>query len=156
MISVPINPLGPPSMAIKALQAGTNMVQHYPDPDARGLMIKSSRHLNVPPENLLPDNGGAEIIYALGRSLKPGRLVLPVPTFSEYRTAFGKIPTKSIPLDPRNNFALLVGLLAETMHPGDVIFICNPNNPTGYLVNRIDQNCCNWQNGRRKQEPSWW
>ncbi|MBM7854332.1 threonine-phosphate decarboxylase [Desulfohalotomaculum tongense] len=134
--SANINPLGPSPLALEAMRKGISLVQHYPDPDARDLKIKLSRYLEVPGENLLLGNGGAEIIYALGRALNPRRLVLPVPTFSEYRQALPRVPVKFIPLPAGSDFALPVDQIKRIMQPGDAVFICNPNNPTGYLVSR--------------------
>lgn len=134
--SANINPLGPSPMAIDALRKGISMVRHYPDPDACGLKIKLSRFLNVPVGNLLLGNGGAEIIYALGKSLNPKRLLLPTPTFSEYRLALPEVPVVNIRLSSQDKFALPIQLIEKILQPGDALFICNPNNPTGSIVSR--------------------
>ncbi|MBO8138069.1 MAG: threonine-phosphate decarboxylase [Desulfotomaculum sp.] len=132
--SANINPLGPPPTAVEAIKDAAELVKHYPDPDASLLKYKLSRYLNIPEETLLLGNGGAEIIYAACRALKPKRLVLPVPTFSEYRQALPGLPARYVYLEPENNFTLPVEKIMKLIRPGDVAFICNPNNPTGYLA----------------------
>ncbi|MTI82035.1 MAG: threonine-phosphate decarboxylase [Firmicutes bacterium] len=136
--SANINPLGPSPFALEAIHKGIDMVQHYPDPEATELKMKLSHYLSVPENNLLLGNGGAEIIYALCRALNPKRLVLPVPTFSEYREALSRVPIEPVFLQAENNFALPVELISKTMQPGDAVFICNPNNPTGFMVSKSE------------------
>jgi threonine-phosphate decarboxylase len=136
--STNINPLGPSPLAIDAMRRGICMVRHYPDPDALRLKLKLSRFLNVPMENLLLGNGAVELIYALCHVIKPKRLLLPVPTSGHYHAAMPDIPVKPIILSAQDAFALPVQLLASTIEPGDALFICNPNNPTGNIVSRKD------------------
>lgn len=136
--SANINPLGPSPLAIEAMHDGIKLVQNYPDPEAKELLASLSQYLELPQGNLLLGNGGAEIIFALGRHLKATRLVLPVPTFSEYRFACGDVPVVNVPLRPHDNFRLPVEHIKRIVKQGDVIFVCNPNNPTGSLVSRED------------------
>lgn len=136
--SANINPLGPSPMAMEAMRKGICFVRHYPDPEACRLKIKLSQFLSVPKDNLVLGNGSNELIYALARVLQPKRLVLPAPTFSEYATAFSDVPLKTVHLDCDNGFVLPVELLADTLKKGDVLFVCNPNNPTGYVTPKGD------------------
>lgn len=132
--SANINPLGPSPMAIEAMRRGICLVRHYPDPDACRLKMKLSQFLSVPKDNLVLGNGSNELIYTLARVLQPKRLVLPVPTFSEYTASLPGVPIERIQLDRNDGFALPVEVLADTLKPGDVLFLCNPNNPTGYVT----------------------
>lgn len=132
--SANINPLGPSTQALKAIEKALIKIKHYPEPQAASLRREIAKVMELPEELLILGNGAAELIYALGRVLKPRRLLLPVPTFSEYAEGFGDAAKLYLPLNPANNFALIAENIAPVMQAGDLLIICNPNNPTGQLV----------------------
>ncbi|GAB6180931.1 threonine-phosphate decarboxylase CobD [Desulfotomaculum defluvii] len=132
--SANINPLGPSPLALAAMRQALLQIQHYPEPQAETLRKELSQITSLPEEMLILGNGAAELIYALGRLLKPRRVLLPVPTFSEYADAFRKIEQIHIPLDRHNGFTLDIEAVGRQLRQGDLAIICNPNNPTGQLV----------------------
>lgn len=132
--SANINPLGPSPLALTAIQQALNKIKHYPEPQAASLRRVIADLMELPEELLILGNGAAELIYALARVIKPRRLLLPVPTFSEYAEGFGDVAKMYLPLNRANNFALSADKIAPLLQAGDLLIICNPNNPTGQLV----------------------
>ncbi|ABO51205.1 L-threonine O-3-phosphate decarboxylase [Desulforamulus reducens MI-1] len=134
--SANINPLGPSPLALQAMQQALVQIKHYPEPQAETLRKEISLASGLSEEMLILGNGAAELIYALGRIIKPRRVLLPAPTFSEYADAFGEIEQVYIPLDRNNCFTLDIEAVGQQLKPGDLAIVCNPNNPTGQLVSR--------------------
>ena len=138
--SANINPLGPPEDAI--LAAGKALLGEaatYPDPRYPGLRAALAGYLSVPPETVLPTNGGAEALFLAARVAADGggrRAVILDPTFSEYaaaaRTA-GLEPESRIARRPERGFRLDHAVLDDLDDVG-LVFLCNPNNPTGDLL----------------------
>ena len=133
------NPLGPSPKAIEAVRDCLNAVHRYPDGSGWTLVSKIAAKLKLKPENIVLGNGSDEIIGMLTRVLlQPGdEVVVPQPTFSMYdimvRSA-GAI-TVTVPLDA----AMAVDLTAvrDNLTPRTrMVFICNPNNPTGTVITR--------------------
>ncbi|HCF71532.1 MAG TPA: threonine-phosphate decarboxylase [Syntrophomonas sp.] len=131
--SANINPLGMSPRAIAALKDNLNMLIHYPEPSGEGFKNSLSIYLHVAPENLVLGNGGSELIYLVGRMYYGSRIVVLAPSFSEYGAGIEQPDIKHICLKPEQNFALPVRKIIEEIREGDLLFIANPNNPTGNL-----------------------
>jgi threonine-phosphate decarboxylase len=108
-------------------------VVYYPDPDAVALKQSISDGYLMPRENIEVGNGAVELIYLLCRALAPVRVLLPSPTFGEYEAAAlaAGLPVKKILLPEQENFRLSIETYSQQLQPGDLLFFCNPNNPTG-------------------------
>ncbi len=136
--SVNINPLGMPKASVEAAQNGVLLSSRYPDHRAEELCFAIAERESVLPQNVIVGNGAAELIYALIRAIKPNRALLAVPTFSEYETAVraegGDIDY--FYLKEENNFRLTEDVISYITDETDIIFICNPNNPTGTVAER--------------------
>ncbi len=131
------NPLGTPQGVLDAMEEALSQVHHYPDPYCRRLVAAISRFEGVPQEHILCGNGAAELIYAYCEAVKPTRAVELAPTFSEYALGLARVgcEVERYQLAKEGSFALDDGFLAylEDRKP-QVIFLCNPNNPTGQLI----------------------
>lgn len=136
--SANINPLGLSIKVRAALLQGLDSVTAYPDPDAVALKQAISDTYRVPVECIETGNGAVEIIYLLCRLLSPGRVLLPSPTFSEYAAAAEAADTACtmIPLDKDRGFIPSIPALSQLLQANDLLFFCNPNNPTGAVLNR--------------------
>jgi threonine-phosphate decarboxylase len=146
--SASINPLGVPKTVVKKIKESIKYLPHYPDPDAKELTKTIAGHFDIDPSSILCGNGSTELIYLVVRALRPRRVLIPMPTFSEYeracRTTGHKLKITSYKLKKENNFDInpdeFISLLA-TQHsslPIDMAFLCNPNNPTGRLIKKED------------------
>lgn len=134
--SANINPLGPSPRALEAVQKSLVNIKHYPEPQAESLRREIARLTSLPEEMIILGNGAAELIYALGKVIKPRRVLVPVPTFSEYAGGFADAELVQVVLHRENNFTIEPKALAGILQPGDLMILCNPNNPTGQLVER--------------------
>ena len=129
------NPFGTPQAILDAVTAALGDMHRYPDPYCRALVEKISRFECVPKNYILCGNGAADLIYAYCAAVKPERAAQLAPTFSEYGLGLGRVGCTDIRnyiLRQENGFALEEGILSwlEENRP-QVLFLCNPNNPTG-------------------------
>lgn len=138
--SANINPLGLSSQVRTALIDALDSVTGYPDPDATELKRSVSDCYRVPLEYIETGNGAVELIYLLCRALSPKRVLIPAPTFSEYEAAAraAGLMVKKVPLDKERSFVPSIAELSQMLQPGDLLFFCNPNNPTGAILNRLE------------------
>jgi threonine-phosphate decarboxylase len=137
--SASINPLGIPVNVKNALIKNMDLLTHYPPPDCRALVKGLSAYLRVPEENILMGNGSIELIYAIPPIFSPANVVIPVPTFSEYEKS---VKTHGAPITfftcrEKDNFRIDVNELLKSLPAhGGMVFLCNPNNPTGGIISR--------------------
>ena len=119
--STSVNPLGISKKIRDELRRHLKYLNNYPDPACHRLRWHISKHLSVPEENISCGNGSTELIYLVVRTLKPERVLIPAPTFSEYERAVitsgdsqgGKI--KFLPLKEEDNFRVNVKGFMESM-----------------------------------------
>ena len=134
--SVSVNPLGMPEEVRHAIIAHVDDYVHYPDPFCRRLRQAIAAHEGVEEEAVLCGNGAADLIYRLCLALAPRKALVCAPTFSEYERALEHVGCEVAHHDLRleDDFQL-TDALCDSLVPGiDVLFLCNPNNPTGLLA----------------------
>ena len=111
---------------------------HYPDACQEKLKQALAAYEQVPVEWLICGNGAAELIFALVQAVKPKRALVMAPTFAEYAQALEAVGCevdREI-LKKEDGFTLQRTIL-EKLQKEDLqmVFLCNPNNPTGILIN---------------------
>ncbi len=131
------NPLGTPQGVLDAITQALGDLFHYPDPYCRALVEAIAQYEAVEERLILCGNGAAELIYAYCEALRPKKIAELAPTFAEYSLAaehFGAQVTRYF-LRRENDFSLDAGFLEflQRERP-EVVFLCNPNNPTGRTV----------------------
>lgn len=133
--SANINPLGLTKEVKKAYISALSGLGSYPDVSLRGLCRETARYEACREEYLLFGNGAAELIYRICCALRPGKALLPAPAFSEYGQALQSTgcELEYFMLKPGNNFALTEAVLPR-ISGKDIVFLCNPNNPTGGII----------------------
>jgi histidinol-phosphate/aromatic aminotransferase/cobyric acid decarboxylase-like protein len=141
-----INPYGPPASVVEAVQneISRSFLARYPDSRSQRLREKIGAYHGVPPDAVLVGNGTADLIWLLAHAYGNNRqAAILSPTFSEY--ADGVIMAGGHPNHPvlpgwqrisRRRFAPAGTTLAQTRKGLQsaapwLVFICNPNNPTG-------------------------
>lgn len=134
--SANINPLGPSPLVWDALQTALPGIVHYPCPEGKELKAKLAGHLGVPVKQLVLGNGGAELIYLLSRFFAPRRIIVTAPTFGEYGQGVLYPQILKVKLSPEKEFRLELAVFQEIVQRGDLIFLGNPNNPTGVVTPR--------------------
>lgn len=141
--SVNGNPLGMPEAARLALLAAINHVGEYPDVAAGELTEAVSHMLSVQSgreiskEYLVFGNGASELFLAVVHALKPGNVVIPVPSFYgyEYAAEAAESHIKYVYLPEDAGFCQGQELLQALTPDTELLFLANPNNPTGQLMN---------------------
>ena len=136
--SANINPLGMPRQVREAVLAGISEAQHYPDPFCRKLCKAIAEAEGRDPEEILCGNGGADLIYRLVYALKPGKALVTAPAFAEYEEALVQAGAEIRRWSLGEDLAVREDILSAVTEDLDLIFLCNPNNPTG-LAADIDQ-----------------
>ena len=89
---------------------------------------------------VLAGNGTTEFIYAVPAVLGLRRAVIVTPTYADYRLAstWAGMETVDFNLRPEDDFEPDLDLLGKTLTGGELVFFCNPNNPTGRFVASAD------------------
>ena len=128
------NPLGTPPGVLEAVRRG---LHRYPDPYCRRLVQAIAAHEQVPASYILCGNGAADLIYTYCAALRPRTAVELAPTFGEYGAGLAQVGCRveRYFLHQAQNFDLDERFLSflEEKKP-EVVFLCNPNNPTGRLI----------------------
>lgn len=134
--SANVSPLGLPDGVAEAITAALATADRYPDPLCRALRAKLTVAENVPAESILCGNGAADLIFRLVLAAKPRTALVTAPTFAEYATALETVgcTVERHFLREENDFAVTEDIL-NAVHPGiEMVFLCQPNNPTGQLA----------------------
>ncbi|MDX9787754.1 MAG: histidinol-phosphate transaminase [Desulfobacterales bacterium] len=130
------NPLGPSPLAVNAMEKAMGNLHRYPDGAAYLLNEKLAGHLDVPRNAIVLGNGSDEIIGMLTRALLQSgdEAVLPKPSFLMYDIMIRCADAKPIYV-PLNGLAIDLDRMAEAITSKTrLIFVNNPNNPTGTIV----------------------
>jgi len=109
--------------------AAIEQISCYPEPDAHSLRMLLAAKRGVGITNVVATNGAIEGIYLIAQLFSGSRSLVVVPTFSEYEDAC-KLYNHSLSYI---NEACFDGAIPTAI---DVVWICNPNNPTGRVWNR--------------------
>src|SRR5512143_2390622 len=129
------NPLGPSPKALDAVRGCLANLNRYPDGAGYYLKEALSRKLGYPPEGISLGNGSNEILELIVRTfMLPGEeAIMAEPSFVVYKMAaqaggFGRV---SVPLkDGRHDLSAMADRITDRTK---IIFIANPNNPTGTM-----------------------
>ena len=131
------NPHGTPPGVLEAVRCSLPRLREYPDPYCRALDSAIAAAEDVPAEYILCGAGAAELIYSYCAALRPKRAVELAPTFSEYSLGLSRTGGEMAryALSPDDGFRLGGGFLdfLAAERP-EAVFLCNPNNPTGRLI----------------------
>jgi threonine-phosphate decarboxylase len=134
--SANVSPLGLPEGVVQAIRDALPLADRYPDPLCRTLRAALSRAEGVPQERILCGNGAADLIFRLVWAVKPHKALVTAPTFAEYASALDTVEceVKRFFLDETNDFAPTDALVDAVDESIDMVFLCQPNNPTGQLA----------------------
>lgn len=136
--SININPLGVPDAIVSALHEAVNHCNQYPDLSARQLKQAVSKMLDVPQKYLLFGNGASELFMAIVHGILPQKTVIAVPSFYGYEYAAKATGSEIIyyKTTKEHDFSLKEDFLSVLTKDVDLLFLANPNNPTGNLMSR--------------------
>ena len=146
--SANVSPLGLPQGVADAIVAALPTADRYPDPLCRELRTALSQAEQLPEPWILCGNGAADLIYRLVWAFNPRRALLPAPTFAEYAAALESVgcEVKRKTLHEADDFAVTEAFVQAVNQSIDLVFLCQPNNPTGQitppeLVQRLVRRC---------------
>lgn len=142
--SINVNPLGMPEGVRRVLRESVDGWSRYPDPECGRLRsLLADRH-QIDGRRIIFGNGAAEVIFRLVQAVRPRRALVTAPTFSEYEAALKTAGAgiEYCDLDRNDDFGVDVGRIIgyieglDAERIPDMIFLCNPNNPTGSAAER--------------------
>lgn len=134
------NPYGYSNQVKQVLKDSLEDLAIYPDGYARELRERVAEHLNVKETELIFGNGSDEVILILCRAIlsRGDNIVTAAPTFPQYKhnAVIEGAEVKEVPLlDGTHD---LNGMLESIDENTKIVFVCNPNNPTGTYVRDAD------------------
>ena len=135
--SANINPLGAPPGALAAAGEALLHAERYPDPCCSALVSAIAAAEGVLEQYILCGNGAAELIYSYCAACGALHAVELAPTFCEYTEALtaNGCAVERYMLSPETDFLPDMGFLEFLrQRMPDVVFLCNPNNPTGRAI----------------------
>ena len=134
------NPLGPSSSALRAAKKALSLIGRYPDPETAELRKAIARYFGIKSEHVVCGNGTNGLIHLIPRVFRPKKVLIPVPTFTEYAAAVRDAGGEAVlfPLKEHNGFRVDPIEMSFALKGMDMAFLCNPSNPTGMLIPKVD------------------
>lgn len=137
--SANVSPLDVPWAVRRAVAKAARQAARYPDPLCRRLTEALALHEKVEQKQILCGNGAADLIFRVVLAKKPRTALVTAPTFAEYGQALETVDcrVKQHMLTEENGFAVTPTILEEITPELDMLFLCEPNNPTGVLTEPV-------------------
>ena len=134
--SVNTNSLGIPDTVLSNFSKIAELAGSYPDPECNLLSAHLADKYNVSQNHILCGNGADDLLYRIVFSLRPKQALIIEPAFEEYNLALDLVGCEvhHHQLKASDQFALDETVLSAIQENYDMVFLCNPNNPTGQLV----------------------
>lgn len=135
------NPLGPSPKAIEAMKDAISATNYYPDGGGIALREKLAKKLALPIECIVLGNGSDDIIHYLCLALleEGSSIIVGDPTFVRYEAGaqLQKAQVRKVALNHSETHDLkaMAHAVDETTR---LVFIANPNNPTGTIIKKVD------------------
>jgi L-threonine-O-3-phosphate decarboxylase len=131
-----INPLGPPGWIQPLVSAQLDSLIHYPDAECSRLTAVLARRHHGASEEILVGNGSSELLYLVPRVLPVTRALIPVPADLDYSWAasLAGLPRHYHYLSETGDFRLVPADLEARLTGGELVFLGQPNNPTGLMI----------------------
>lgn len=132
------NPLGTPESIKEAVRGSLEHLGDYPQVGYAPLKEALGEYEDMDPENIICGNGAAELIFSLCQAVRPKRALIPIPTFAEYEQALASVgcEVEHVLLREEDTFQMQESFIDWLHRDLDMVFLCNPNNPTGILTDR--------------------
>lgn len=137
--SISVNPLGTPHSVKHAVMHSIADLGRYPDPKCRDLRRALAEKLRLSANWITCGNGAAELMFAAALAVHPREALLVCPGFSEYEKALVASGCRDIRFylcSKANNFEIGADILEQITEDTDMMYLCNPNSPTGILTSQ--------------------
>ena len=134
------NSFGPSPLAMKAIQEAAQRTNRYPDGSGYYLRQALSKKWNVSPSRIMLGNGSTDLVEIIARTYLQPQLnsITAKQTFLMYRLATLSMNATCIEIANRDYAYDLAGMLEAINGNTRIIFIANPNNPTGMMINKSE------------------
>ncbi len=131
-----VSPLPPPEGLYDLLRAHLHQIEGLPEVDSASLREHLAAKWGLSPEQILPSSGTTEWIFALPRILRPQRVLILGPTYADYADAVQAVGAKIdyFLTQAREDFEVDLEAFKQEIPGHELVFLCNPNNPTGGLI----------------------
>ena len=136
--SANLNPLGTPESVKQAIIGSLDHIAQYPQVGCDLLREKIAEYEGVKKEEIVCGNGAAELFFAAVQAVWPQKALVIAPSFSEYEEALRSVgaEVEYYYLCEEDNFQIREDYVDKLSEEIDMIFLCNPNNPTGQTIDR--------------------
>ena len=135
--SVNLNPYGPPDFVFDAIQEALEAINRYPDTECNELREQLAYKFKCEQNEVLVGAGVSELIQLVALTFVKSQVLIPQHTYGEYETAaqmmgahIKRIAMPKLQINPE--------LIVDEMNTDDVVFLCNPNNPTGQYLGETE------------------
>lgn len=137
--SASLNPYGPPSGIAKALRQAIRDISTYPEPGAEDLEEAIAEKVGCSPEEVLAGAGSTQLIHLTARVFagEVQRVLIPAHTYGEYEVA-ARAAGARMETVPMPDLRLEAETLTRALRKRAVLYLCNPNNPTGQYFRKQD------------------
>lgn len=131
------NPLGPSPLAIAAIAESIQNLHRYPDGGAHNLTAALASKWDLFPDQIVVGNGSDDLIGMITRAylLPDDEVVIPKPSFLMYELAVRWCAAKPVFVELSDLAIDLDAVIEAVTERTKIIFLCNPNNPTGTYFN---------------------
>jgi len=135
-LSSNLTPLGMPPGLREALVERLPEISFLPESGSETLVHLFAGKYGCSPQQVLAGNGTTEFIYAVPESVQSRRALIVAPTYGDYQTAseWAGLTVDFFTLRADEDFVLDLNRLSARLTGGELVFLCNPNNPTGMVV----------------------
>ncbi|OKY78434.1 MAG: Histidinol-phosphate/aromatic aminotransferase [Candidatus Methanohalarchaeum thermophilum] len=140
--SASLNPFGPPDFILSYIEeVSENDIFHYPEREPNKFVSDISNLYDVKRENVVVSAGVSELIDLIGKAFidEEKSVLVPEFTYGEYEPVSklngGNLKTIRMP-----DLKLEANRFINKIEENSVVFICNPNNPTGDLLSKTELN----------------
>jgi histidinol-phosphate aminotransferase len=132
------SPYGPFPSALEAIRVIAPRLNRYPDGSARALREKIAARVGAEASQVVVSSGSNELLRLIAQVvLRPGdEVVYAWPSFVVYPMVCGMFGVKGVPVPLRDGVHDIDAMLAAITPKTKLLFLCNPNNPTGTIYGR--------------------
>lgn len=115
-------------------------IAQLPEVESASLTQLIAEKHRLSPEQILLGNGTTEFIFSIPERLRPESALILAPTYSDYADAcaLSSVSTRFLFTEKENRFQPDPHQLKDLAGKANLVFLCNPNNPTGALIPKGD------------------
>ncbi|WP_319524714.1 threonine-phosphate decarboxylase [uncultured Desulfosarcina sp.] len=137
-MSANVNPLGPMPELVEHLREHLSAMASLPEVDAGTMVEAFADYHGIDPATVTAGNGTTQLIYRIPRALGVKKALVIGPTYADYQDACAMhgVACKHLICKEEDDFIPNTDAIARSASSAGLVFLCNPNNPTGAMVDR--------------------